>query len=411
MNVELRADGRVVCPFDHHSAAFAADHVEIVRQLAEAGPLVWSDNYGGYWIATSYSVVRKIAVNSAAFSVAPGPDRTGGILIPPPPGSDTRPLFLPGEAEGSEHDDYRLALNPHFSKQRVAEMAPLIARHVARAIDRLEQMEKFEVVSDLSLPILAGITCEHLGVDVADPPGFFRAMFQRVIAYSADGENAERIAEDFRDSWEMLSELVKDRRAAPQDDVISHLASWNNPIFSDEQIQMMVLNVVLGAADTTSSLLAQAFLYLQSNPALRDHLTKNPEAIKPAIDEFLRLFPIVMGPARTATRDIEIEGFEIKAGDRVMLLLPAANRDPQKFSSPDEFDLLREEASRHLALGVGKHFCLGTWLAKSIAAQSLGAVLTRLPAFDVCTDDIEWAAHSYPLNHVDRLPALIGNRL
>src|SRR2546423_3111140 len=129
--------GAVTCPFDHHTADYAHNFRGILDDLRETAPLVWSDAHGGYWVATTYDMTRRLAIDSETFTVARAPGRVGGILIPAPPGADTRPRFVPGEADGEEHDHYRLALNPHFSKQRVAELTPLIERHVNQAIDRI----------------------------------------------------------------------------------------------------------------------------------------------------------------------------------------------------------------------------------------------------------------------------------
>jgi cytochrome P450 len=408
VDVEM-LDGRAVCPVDHHSAEFAQHHREILDDLRESAPLVWSPLYGGFWIATRFDIVRRLAMDSAGLTVAPGPHRTGGIQIPAPPGLKTRPLFVPGEADGQEHDDYRMALNPHFSKQRVAELTPMIERHVSGTIDAILDSRRFDVVNDLVGPILAGVACEHLGLEVENPAGFFQAMFE-MVSYtpteSSGGDKFDQVARAFSQEWQAVVDLVADRRSNPREDVVSHLVRWTTPAFTDEQIQMMTLNVILGASDTTKSLVSQAVLYLDQDREVRDRLRRQPDLIRKSVEEFLRLFVVAMGPCRTATQDVEIAGVTIKQGERLMLSFPAANHDPAKYPDPDEFSLERG-AGQHLAMGVGTHFCLGAWLAKSISTITLRELLDRVPDYVVDADGIRGAHDKNSLNHFESMPAAV----
>jgi cytochrome P450 len=393
----------VTCPFDHHTAQYAEHFRDILDEARATTPLLWTEAHGGYWVASSYDVVRRLAIDSDAFTVSRGPGRIGGIAIPPPPGADTRPRFVPGEADGEEHDHYRLALNPHFSKQRVAEMTPLIERHVNQAIDRIIEAGSFDVAHELVAPILSGIACEHMGLEVSDTSRFFDSLLHMIDHGSHGGDEVQS---EFDRSWAYIVEVVNERRAEPCDDVISHLTAWDPP-FTDEQIHMMILNVSLGANDTTKSLLAQALIYVDKHPELRARFIKHPEEIRPAIDEFLRLMPVAMGPCRTATRDVEIDGMKIREGERVMMSFPAANFDPAKYAHPREFDLERG-AAQHLAMGVGTHFCLGAWLAKSISATMMRQLVIRCPNFSIDHENVKIGPNRSALTVLERVPAVVG---
>jgi cytochrome P450 len=200
--------------------------------------------------------------------------------------------------------------------------------------------------------------------------------------------------------------VVNDRRAEPRDDVVSALVQWDPP-FTDEQIHMMILNVSLGANDTTKSLLAQAVIYIDKHPELRAQLSEHPELIRPAIDEFLRLIPVAMGPCRTATRDVQIGEITIREGDRLMLAFPSANYDPKKYPHPSEFDLERGSA-QHLGMGVGAHFCLGAWLAKSISTVTLRELLRRCPNFSVDHENVRIGPNRSSLTMLPAAPARVG---
>jgi cytochrome P450 len=401
---EKLADGRIKCPFDHHSAEYASNYFAILDELRAKSPLVWSDRHGGFWVATGYDLVRRLRINSSALVVGHGPDRNGGISIPPRPGTKTRPLFVPGEADGDEHDNYRLALNPHFSKQRIAEIQPMILRHVDTAVSQILAAPSFDIVGDFIGPILSGVSCEHLGLEVDDPPTFFRSL-ALMVSYSGERDATyDAIASAFQLSWQVVVDTVADRRARPRDDVISHLTRWEKPRFTDEQIQMMTLNIVLGSADTTSSLIGQVMMYLHEHPDLRDRLRADPELIRPAIEEFLRLFAVGMGAGRTVIKDLEVEGVTLKAGDRIWLSQAAANKDPGQYPDPYTFDLDRT-GKRHLSMGVGTHFCLGAHLAKAISETVMRVFLERVNEFTIDIASAESNEDKNSLNRWMRIPA------
>lgn len=405
MEFEKLDDGRITCPFDHHSKEFAENYLSILDELRVQSPLVWSDLYGGFWVATGYSTVRKLMVNSSAVTVDHGPNHQGGIFIPARPNAENRPLFVPGEVEGQEHDKYRLALNSHFSKARVAERAPMIERHVDAAIDRIIDLGEFDVVGDFIGPILAGVACEILGLEVDNPKQFFRDITHVVDFEERDGLG--EVVSTFRYAWDTVVNTIAERRVNPRDDVISALTQWEAVHFTDEQIQMMVLNVILGAGDTTSAMMGQAMMYLHQHRDVCDHLASHPEDVRAAVEEFLRLFAVAMGPARTMTQDVEIEGVILKKGDRLLPSLPGANHDPEQFPEPYSINLERG-SGRHLAMGVGTHFCLGSHLAKAISERAIQKFLKNIPTFTVDIDSAVSNPDKSSLNGWERIPARVG---
>jgi cytochrome P450 len=242
-----------------------------------------------------------------------------------------------------------------------------------------------------------------MGMAVEAPARFFDSLMH-MVDHGTDG--ADEVASEFDRSWAYIEQVVRDRRADPSDDVITALVQWDPP-FTDEQIHMMILNVALGANDTTKSLLAQALIYLDRHPDVRARLAADPALIRPAIEEFLRIVPVAMGPCRTATRDVEIDGVTIKEGERLMLSFPAANFDPAKYPHPEEFDLERG-AAQHLGMGVGIHFCLGAWLAKAISVTTMRELLTRCPNFSIDHDGVVIGPNRSSLTVLVETPAHVG---
>jgi cytochrome P450 len=230
----------------------------------------------------------------------------------------------------------------------------------------------------------------------------FRSLHRMVSMTPSDSETFEQIRASFESSWGRLVEVVQARRAAPRDDVISHLVTHESPAFTDEQVEMMTMNVILGASHTTSSLLAQILIHLDDDPALRERLRNDLGLLPKAVEEFLRLKAVSISIGRTATRDIEVEGAPIKRGDRVLLAFAAANHDPARYADPTAFDLERG-AAQHLGMGVGSHFCLGAWLAKSIVVNTLEVLFERLDHLAVDHDHVVVSpevSNAYALEHV-----------
>lgn len=408
MEFEKRQDGRMACPFDHHSAEYSQRYGEILDEVREKAPLAWTDSHGGYWVVTSHELARKLDLDSANLQLNQLKGKMeGGLLIPKSPGDKHRLPFVPGEADGEVHDNYRLALNPHFSKQKVADLQPMIDRHVAAVIDDILAKGEFDVIEELAGPILSGIACEMLGLEVDQPRPFFKSLFG-LVSYGAgiEGELSD-VRREFEESWAYLVKVVADRRANPTGDVISHLTQWKTPEFTDEEVQMMTLNVILGAADTTGTLISKAVLYMYEHPEVREQLSSNPALITPAIDEFLRLVGVAMNVGRTVMADVDIDGVTLKKDDRILISLYGANHDPVKYPNPYSFDLERG-APQHMAMGVGEHFCLGSWLAKAIAATTLRELLRRVPDYRVDIDGAEKGHDVSSLNHWLTMPAHIA---
>ena len=393
MSLEIAADaeGRLVCPFDHHSPQYAQQHREISRDLREAGPVVWSDFYGGFWVATDYVHVRKVLQDSETFTVEAVDGKPEyGTLIPTPRGAA---MTAPGTTlfnffDGERHDTVRAAVNPHFSRRRVAELAPLIEATVNRVLDRVIEQGEFDIVYDLAAPITAGIVNEHMGFGLENPAPFFRAVFSLKRTDEATSPTGnDPVVATYKEGWAYLGEVVRARRAEPRDDVISALVQANDGQFTDEDIQGMCMNVIFGAADTTAAFTAHALTFLADRPDLQAELRADPKKIPAFIREGLRYFNVAMGLARTATRDVELGGAHIRKGDRIFALQPSANLDPALYDNPEEFDLARP-ASQHLGFGGGIHSCLGASLAQAIVAADIRAVLERIEAYSIDSDGV-----------------------
>jgi cytochrome P450 len=395
---------RASCPFDHHSAEFAQHYLADYARLRELGPVVWTDAHGGYWVATTFQAVRGALLDAGTFVARSSDDRTkGGIHIPRPDRARLRPRAIPSETDGREHDDARVVLNRDFSVKRVAELEPMIERHVRNVIAQVVAMGEFDIIYDLASPVIAGVVDEHLGLGSDDPPNFFRAI-SAMVGGTPGNANSEEVTARFQQCWEFVVTAIQAGLDNPGDGVISHLAAETSPKISVPEIQSMVFNVILGGSDTAANLTAYSMIRLFEDPELRAGMRANPGDLPRFLDEILRVSDIVMGIARTVTRDVEFHGAQLREGDRIFLPLAAANHDPAQYANPDQFDLERG-AARHVAMGAGSHFCLGANLGRTLVAVILRELLTTAPEYEILSGQIDKTPNKATNNTFRRVPA------
>ena len=166
----------------------------------------------------------------------------------------------------------------------------------------------------------------------------------------------------FDAAWAGMLEVVKAKRHEPGEDVISHLARLEDPHLDDDQLLSVVLNLALGGTLTTAAWLGYGMERLERDRALRSALIADPAAISQFGEEVLRFCTPAAALARNVTRDVEVAGVEMHEGDRVLVILPSLNRDAETFPEPDTFDPTRPR--KHVAFGIGAHFCVGVHLAR-----------------------------------------------
>jgi cytochrome P450 family 142 subfamily A polypeptide 1 len=191
--------------------------------------------------------------------------------------------------------------------------------------------------------------------------------------YIGDG-----VAEAFGDYCEHAARLIDARRAEPGDDVMS---LWTQAeaagVLSPEQVLSEGLLLVDGGAETTRTVITGAVLALIEHPDQHRRLLDDPTLLPVAVEEFIRWVTPILNMRRTATRDTEIAGTPVKAGDEMLLMYPSANRDEAVFDAPDHFDVGREP-NPHIAFGFGTHFCLGAALARLEIRVMFEELLPRL---------------------------------
>ncbi|MGX1806180.1 cytochrome P450 [Nocardia sp. NPDC055321] len=289
--------------------------------------------------------------------------------------------------DAPDHTRLRGLVAKSFTPATVRNLEPRITAIVDAALDRAAERGTFDLVADLAYPLPITVICELLGVPLEDEPRL--RHWSTLLARSLDPVSAA--ATGFApDPGELLrannelhdyfARLVRDRRTRPAGDLLSNLvaaAEFGDALTPDEVIATCALLLIAGH-ETTVNLIANTALTLLRG-GHRHHLAilrTAPAFATAVIEESLRYDPPVQLVPRIARTAIELPGIDIAAGDLVVLLIAAANRDPVIFDHPDRFDPARDD--RHLAFGLGQHFCLGAPLARLEAAVALTRFARRV---------------------------------
>jgi cytochrome P450 len=304
-------------------------------------------------------------------------------------GSAPRPMGPPGFLflDPPDHTRLRKLVSKAFAPKVVNALQPEISSLVGGLLDRIAEKGEFEVVEDLAHPLPVAVICRLLGVPLEDEPRFSRAsalLAQSLDPFVAFTGQLQAGVEERQQAVRWLREyfhgLIEERRSRPGDDFISGLIAVEesgDQLSQDEIISTCTLLLIAGH-ETTVNLIGNAILAMLRNPIQWAALGADAGRAPAIVEETLRYDPPVQMIGRIAADDMTIAGIEVPAGDVMMLLLAAAQRDPAEFDRPDAFDPDRG-ALRHLGFGRGAHYCLGAPLARLEAGAALSAVTARFP--------------------------------
>jgi pimeloyl-[acyl-carrier protein] synthase len=285
-----------------------------------------------------------------------------------------------------DHTRLRALVNKAFTPAAVGRLRPRVEAIVAGLLDQVAGAGAMDVVEDLAYPLPVTVICELFGVPEADRDRFrawSRELVRLLDPLVADDalQRAMKARLALRD---YLRDLIAERRVHPGADLLTALISAEDQgqqLSEAELVSMCVLLLVAGH-ETTVNLIANGTLALLRNPEARASLQADPELAGSAVEELLRYDSPVQFTSRHALADLDIGGRRIRAGETVIGVLGAANRDPAQFPDPDRLDLARAP-NRHIAFGGGIHFCLGAPLARMEARIAIPALLERLPGLEL----------------------------
>ncbi|WP_190813260.1 cytochrome P450 [Saccharopolyspora pogona] len=365
--------------FDYHGPAL--DNVfDTYKQLREQCPVGKSEKHGGFWYVTKSEDIFAAEQDPDTFAVAPS-------MLMPAFGTDM-PL-IPIDIDPPDHTDYRKVLLPLFTPKAIAKLGDGM-RHTSRELaQEVADQEVVDASHAFARPMPTIIFSRLAGFPEKDWPKFDR-WIDDIIYERTD--NPERAWNAGREVIDYFDDLLTSRAdEEPADDLIGVLQQaeiQGRKLTHDELLSYCYL-LFLAGLDTTAWAIRSSLWYLAQNPEAQRVLRENPDEIPTAAEEFLRTLSPVQGMARTCKKDTELSGQEIKAGDRLVLVFGAGNRDPEVYDDPDEIQIGRQN-NRHLAFGGGIHRCLGSNLGRQELIVALEEFLEVVPEFSLADPSEPW---------------------
>jgi cytochrome P450 len=378
------------------------------HRLRAEDPVHW-DPSDGRWVLTRYADVVSVLRNPAASS-----DRSSALAALAPP--SVRPLLAFRahsmlNSDAPKHTRLRLLVSKAFTARAVEAMTEKIQRRVDGLLDAVQARGRLDVIADLAYPLPVTVIAEMLGVPPDD-----RGQFKRwsddmaLLAGGAGGaagqelEDYHRAGQAFQDLTAYFARVVAERRARPRDDLLSALAraeEAGDRLSADELYANAALLLVAGN-ETTTNLIGNGTLALLRHPDQLARLRDDPSLVPAAVEELLRYDSPVQFTVRVLKDEITAGGKSLRPGQMVLLLLAAANRDPEQFADPDRLDVGRAE-NKHLAFGLGSHFCLGAQLARLEARVAFQTLLRRMPGLRLEGPEPRYRPH-FNLRGLEALP-------
>lgn len=336
-----------------------------------------------FWVVLGQPEVQEASRDWVRFSSVEGSsltktaaERSGHTLVASDPPSHTR---------------LRRLVNAGFTPRMVAKLDALVEQRTTEVLDAAAEKNDCDLVQDIALQLPLQIIADIVGIPDSDRVEVFRQidLVTRVADPAQGYTGAEGLAAE-RWVFDYAERLGEEKRRNPADDVWSILATaeiedddGNRTRLSPLELDMFFLILAIAGSETTRNVTSGGLLALLDHPDQMEAVRRDPERLPAAVEEMIRWVSPVTCFARTATVDLELGGQPIRAGDRVTLWFPAANRDERVFADPDRFETCRTP-NPHVAFGGGgMHFCLGSHLARRELRVMFGQLLHRFPEVEV----------------------------
>jgi cytochrome P450 len=376
---------------------FLQDPYPTYRRFQAEGPIHFTALGSGFQTVFSYSLVSSL-LRDPRFSAK----RSGAMLatIPEQHRSNYAPLmgmlaqwllFM----DPPEHSRLRKLMNKGFTPVVAEMLRPQIEGFLDRMFDDLDGRTEIEFMSQLAHPFPARVIAELLGI----PPSMNDDLLRWSEAIAMMLGNPHRTPEQCTAAQDAILALtnffraaVATRRRNPGSDLISLLLEIeaDGEWLTEDELLAQCVMLLFGGHETTRNLIGNGIYTLLQHPDALASLRDDPSSIRSCVEELLRFQSPVQFIARVAKEDLTIEDTEIHAGEVVMLMLGAANRDPARFDDADVFDLSRENNS-HLAFGAGPHFCIGNQIARLEAQMFILKFAQRFQHFQLADDQPQWS--------------------
>jgi cytochrome P450 len=395
------------------------------RALREEDPVYWSEEIG-HWILTRYNDVVSVLR-----------DRRFTATNRPPQRRWNRPTMMV-TADPPAHSRLRRPVAHQFGSGAVEALRPMMQSVVDELLEAAAERGQMDVAWDYARVLPRRIITHIMGVPYVPPErprGELNAFgMQDPPAPRADGDHeasprgndaglgaaatappgamrqrrqppaGDEDVETEQERW--FNQAIARHRDEVRDDVLQTLLSAESGGAMSEEEVLDTATILYGAGqETTGSLVTNAMFQLLRHPDQLRKLQREPELLRPAVEELMRYDAPVHSMRRKALVDVEIGGQTVKAGEKVLVMLMAANHDPEIFAEPDKMDLARED-NYHIAFGSGVHTCLGGILARAEAQVAIGSLVARFPKLRLAGDGVRYTG-SFVLRTVRDLPVRV----
>ena len=387
--------------------------LELFKRMRSQCPVHWTSEVTelpqakGFWSVTRADDVHKVSRDWETYS-----SELGGVVAIDEvfPIELARAMFI--GMDPPKHDRLKALFQAGFTPKRIAAHEPAIREIVVGVLDRLDGRETCDLVTDVAQPAVSRVIGSFMGIPEEDDAAWADLMNMALAAsdpdYSPSVHNVEEtIQAAIQEVFSRCGKMIAERRENPTDDLTSVLvhAEVDGERLEEHEIVMGFFLLVAAGNDSTKATYCSSMRALMERPDQRRLLVEDPSLIPGAVEESLRMFPAFAHFRRTATKDIELGGQQIKEGDKVVMWYASSNRDESRYEHPDRFDVLRNPD--HQAFGAGgRHFCLGTALARLELKTLLEETLARYPNMELAGDPT--FIESAFLNQLKSLPVRLA---
>jgi cytochrome P450 len=387
-------------------------HEAFERMRGEC-PIHWTDSFedfpeeAGFWSVTTADDVHTVSRDWRTYS-----SERGGVVVAAAgfPLELAQAMFI--GMDPPKHDRLKALFQAGFTPRRIADHEDAIRAIARRVLDRLEGRESCDLVNDVAQPIVARVIGSFMGIPEEDDAVWAKLMNSTLGAadpdLNPDGFEGA-VQKDVPEIFERCRKLIAERQERPTDDLTSVLvhAEVDGQKLEEHEIVMGFFLLMAAGNDSTKATYCSGMRALMEDAEQMRLLLADPALVPDAVEESLRMFPAFAHFRRTATCDTELNGQKIREGEKVVMWYVSSNRDATRFEDPDRFDLRRK--AEHQAFGAGgRHFCLGTALARLELKIMLEETLSRYPEISLAGRPAP--VESLFLNQLKALPVRLGPR-
>jgi cytochrome P450 len=384
--------------------------LEVFKAMRRGCPIHRTETFeefpdeAGFWSVTTADDVHTVSRDWKTYS-----SELGGVVVAAAgfPIELARAMFI--GMDPPKHDRLKALFQAGFTPRRIADHEDAIRGIVTRTLDRLDGRDECDLVTDVAQPIVSRVIGSFMGIPEEDDAIWARLMNSTLGAadpdLNPDGFEGA-VDKDVPEIFERCRKLIAARQANPTDDLTSVLvhAEVDGEKLEEHEIVMGFFLLVAAGNDSTKATYCSGMRALMEDREQLELLLDDSSLIPDAVEESLRMFPAFAHFRRTATCDAELHGQKIKAGEKVVMWYVSSNRDETRYEDPDRFEVRRK--AEHQAFGAGgRHFCLGTALARLELKVMLEETLVRFPKIELAGAPIH--AESLFLNQLKTLPVTL----